>query len=94
MQNLRIDRIPRGKKIGILVNGREVVAYEGETVFAALVASGYTHLRESHKLGECRGALCGMGVCYECLVTINGIPDQQACMAEVEDQMEIRIDAS
>ncbi|MGD8950236.1 MAG: 2Fe-2S iron-sulfur cluster-binding protein [Desulfobacterales bacterium] len=33
-----------------------------------------------------------MGVCYDCLVTINGVPNQRACMTLVEDRMEIRVD--
>jgi NADH dehydrogenase/NADH:ubiquinone oxidoreductase subunit G len=41
---------------------------------------------------EGRGGLCGMGVCYECLVTINGSPGQRACMVEVQEGMEIEID--
>ena len=34
----------------------------------------------------------GMGVCYDCLVTIDGVPNQRACMTPVQDRMEIRID--
>jgi NADH dehydrogenase/NADH:ubiquinone oxidoreductase subunit G len=41
--------------------------------------------------GEARGPFCGMGVCYECLVTVNGVPKQRSCMTEVEDNMEIQI---
>lgn len=92
MQELRIASIPRGRRIKIRVNGREVAACEGETVLAALVAAGMKTLRASHVRGEGRGALCGMGVCYECLVSINGRPNQRACMTEVEDSMEIGID--
>ncbi len=78
-----------GKKVEIFINGKACVAYEGETVLAALTAAGYKALRQSRKHGEPRGALCGMGVCYECLVTINHRPNQKACMAQVEDRMEI-----
>jgi succinate dehydrogenase/fumarate reductase-like Fe-S protein len=35
---------------------------------------------------------CGMGICYECLVTINGVPGQRACMCRVEPGMEIVLD--
>lgn len=89
MQDLRIPSIARGPRIKILVNGRELVAYRGETVLAALTAAGLKTLRKSHAAGEPRGALCGMGVCYECLVSINGRPNQRACMTEVDDLMEI-----
>ena len=91
-QDLRIPSISRGKKVRVFVNGREVVAYEGETVLAALMAAGCRTLRRSLHRGEGRGALCGMGVCYECLVSINDRPNQRACMTPVEDLMEIHAD--
>jgi predicted molibdopterin-dependent oxidoreductase YjgC len=92
MQDLRIPSISRGPKITIFVNARETFAYEGETVLAALIAAGLRTLRMSHDRREGRGPFCGMGVCYECLVSINGRANQRACMTEVEDFMEIRID--
>ena len=92
MPGVRIAHIQRGKPVRISVNGRPMTAYRGETVFASLIASGYLSLRKSHRLKEGRGGLCGMGVCYECLVTINGSPGQRACMVEVEEGMEIGID--
>jgi predicted molibdopterin-dependent oxidoreductase YjgC len=90
--DLRISSISRGKKIKVIVNDRELVAYEGETVLAALIAAGRRTLRRSHHHGEGRGAFCGMGVCYECLVSINGRPNRRACMTEVDDLMEIGVD--
>jgi len=90
-QNLRIASVQRGRKIMILVNGRKILAYEGESVHAALTAAGIQNFRTS-KTGEPRGVFCGMGICYECLVTINNIPDQRACMTMVRDKMEIIIE--
>ena len=89
MTQLRIAARPTGNRVGIYINGEAFTAYEGDTVLAALVASGHKSLRHSRKIGEPRGPLCGMGVCYECLVTINQRPNQRACMTEVEDGMEI-----
>jgi predicted molibdopterin-dependent oxidoreductase YjgC len=80
----------RTRRISIMVNGKCIEAYEGETVLAALSAAGFMVLRES-KMGSSRGAFCGMGVCYECLVTIDGKPQQRACMTPVRDGMEIII---
>ncbi len=90
-ENLRINKIQRGKKISIVVNGREISAYEGESVHAALTAAGIRNFRIS-KTGESRGFFCGMGICYECLVTIDNIPDQRACMTLVKDRMEIIVE--
>jgi predicted molibdopterin-dependent oxidoreductase YjgC len=91
MNDLRIPWIPRGRRIKVFVNGQEVVAYQGETVLAALIAVGRRTLRKSLHHSEGRGAFCGMGVCYECLVSINGRSNQRACMTEVENLMEIII---
>jgi sarcosine oxidase subunit alpha len=88
-QQLRIPACSRGKQIAIQVNGIPVIAYEGETVHAVLTAAGIYPLRQTPS-GEARGAFCGMGLCYECLVTVNHIPDQRACMTVVQDGMEIQ----
>ncbi len=87
--NLRITSISRRPAIHICVNGRMITATPGETVLAALTAAGLRVLKKSNVCGDARGPFCGMGVCYECLVTINGVPKQRSCMIEVEDNMEI-----
>lgn len=92
IKDLRIKKIQRKEKINILVNGDPIPAFKGETVLAALTAAGYKSLKRSAVLKEKRGALCGMGICFECIVTINGVPNKRACMIEVEDNMEIVTD--
>ena len=57
---------------------------------AALTAAGVTALRRSRG-GEARGIFCGMGVCHECLVTVDGRPGQRACMTGVRDGMAVAI---
>jgi sarcosine oxidase subunit alpha len=93
MGDLRIASVKRGPKVTIFVNGRKCPAYLGESVHAALFAAGYRGLRKTSKHHQARGLFCGMGVCYDCLVTINGIPNQRACMTLVQDCMEINFDA-
>lgn len=90
--NLRIPLMQKGGKIPVQINGKKVTAHEGETVLALLVAQGIQVLRRSGKKNQARGMVCGMGVCYECLVTVNGVPDQQACMTPVSENMEILVD--
>ena len=89
MEDLRIDTIKRKQKITLKVNGTEIQAYKGETVLAALIAAGYKTLKKNPVNQEPRGALCGMGVCFECTVTIDGIPNIRACMTEVREGMSI-----
>ena len=92
MENLRIAAIKRSEPVTIFINGKETLAYKGETVFAALQAAGYRILNKSNTIGEARGGLCGMGVCYGCLVSINGLENRRSCMVEVEANLEIAID--
>ena len=91
--DLRIGSIRRNEKVTLSVNGKEVPAYKGETLLAALIAAGYQGLKKSPIKNELRGALCGMGVCFECLVTVNGDPNTRSCMIEVEDRMTVQIHA-
>jgi predicted molibdopterin-dependent oxidoreductase YjgC len=89
---MRIETIPKGEQVTLFVNGKAVTAHRGETVHAALLAAGFRVLRKSKTGAEFRGFLCGMGACYECLVTLNGLAGQRACMRLVEDGMEVWID--
>lgn len=90
-ENLRIATVVRGEKIRLIVDGNVVDAYEGETVHAALTAAKIRKIEHSNS-DHARGVFCGMGICYGCLVTIDNVPEQRACMTLVKDQMEIRTD--
>ena len=70
----------------ITVNGRVICAPADSTVAAALLDAGVTRFRASVR-GEPRAPLCGMGVCYECRVDIDGQPHRRACMVRVRDGM-------
>jgi len=71
--------VERGQPFKIEVDGENIVAYEGETIGAALLAAGLRTLRYANKLEQPRGLYCGIGLCQECRMTINGIPNTQAC---------------
>ena len=90
---IRIDSLNRGKEIIFFVNGRSTMAHTGETIHAALIAAGYRQFRKS-KTHQPRGVYCGMGVCYDCLVTVNKGSTQRACATLVEEGMEVEIDGS
>ena len=92
LPDLRLSSIERKTPVTVWVNDRRVTAYEGEPLHAVLLAAGYRELRTSVSETEHRGFFCGMGVCYDCLVTINDVPNQRACMTPVEDCMEIQVD--
>ena len=75
--------VERGEPFEIEVDGEKIVAYEGETVGAALLAAGQRTLRYTNKLERPRGLYCGIGLCQECRITINGVPNAQACQTLV-----------
>lgn len=73
----------------IVVDGRRVRVPSTFTVAAALLDLGISAFRQSLSGGS-RGPVCAMGVCFECRVTINGVPHQRACLVQVADGMRIR----
>ncbi len=93
VSDLRVGLIRNRKPVDVRVNGAKVTAFEGELLHGVLLAAGYRRLRESASGVEGRGFFCGMGVCYECLATIDGRPRRRACVMEVYDGMRVEIDA-
>ena len=73
-----------GRPIAFSFNGAPVAAFEGETIAAALAAAGIVDLGRRRD-GTPRGVWCGMGVCQECLVNVDGAPSRRACMTGVTD---------
>lgn len=78
-------------RVLLILNGRPVEAEAGTSVLAALWRAGLWHLRRSVG-GQARGPLCGMGVCHECRVTIDGVPHRRSCLETVREGMEVRTD--
>ena len=65
--------------IEITVNGHTMTVERGTTVAAAILTHGAAAFRES-PTGELRAPLCGMGICFECRVTIDGVAHRRSCM--------------
>lgn len=68
----------------ITFNGREIPAEPGQTVAAALLAAGIRSWRETRHQSASRGLFCGIGACYDCLITIND-RTARACVAPAND---------
>lgn len=64
----------------IRFDGEPVAAAPGQTVAAALWAVGVRSWRATRDAGGPRGLFCGIGACFDCLVTIDGAPNQRACL--------------
>jgi predicted molibdopterin-dependent oxidoreductase YjgC len=65
----------------ITFDGREIACWEGWTIGAALTAADVRSWRRTRHEGRPRGLFCGIGVCFDCLVTVNGRPSVRACLA-------------
>jgi D-hydroxyproline dehydrogenase subunit gamma len=72
--------------ITITLDGQEIRCASGITVAAALLDERVQAFRRSNG-GEARGPLCGMGICYECRVTVDGVAHRRACLVPVRDGM-------
>jgi len=78
-------------EINVRINGKQVAVPDGTTVAAAISGAGVTRFRRS-VLGQPRGPLCGMGICMECRVSINGRGQCRSCLTLCEPGMEVRTD--
>jgi predicted molibdopterin-dependent oxidoreductase YjgC len=81
--------LERGPFVGVTLDGRQVLAHEGESVAALLLAEGHVATRRTRG-GSPRGVFCGMGVCFDCLVVVDGVPNVRACVTWVRDGMDVR----
>ncbi|NJC24096.1 putative molibdopterin-dependent oxidoreductase YjgC [Arthrobacter pigmenti] len=73
-------------------DGRTVSIEPGQTVGAALAAAGVTSWRTTRKQGKPRGLFCGIGVCFDCLLTVDGEANQRACLVPARDGMTLESD--
>lgn len=80
-----------GESIEITVDGAKVRVARGASAAAALLAAGIMRFRKS-VTGEARAPLCGMGICFECRVTIDGRPHVRSCMIGCTEGMDVRTD--
>jgi len=65
--------------------GKEIPAEPGQSIGAALLAAGHRSWRTTRVDGAPRGLFCGIGICFDCLVTVNGRPNQRACLTDATD---------
>ncbi len=74
--------------VRVVINGRAVEVAEGTSVAAALLGAGIAAFRHSVS-GEPRAPICGMGICFECRVTIDGEPQRRSCQVTCRDAMRV-----
>ena len=76
-------------EIKVILNGETIETIDGQSVGAFLLEQGTRITRNTRFNKLPRGMFCGIGLCFDCLITINGIPNQRACVTGVEDGMAI-----
>ncbi|HEX5004164.1 MAG TPA: (2Fe-2S)-binding protein [Gemmatimonadales bacterium] len=79
------------KSVRILVNGTSLEVADDLSLAAALLNAGHDAFRRSVTGGP-RGPVCGMGTCFECRVTVDGMPGKRACLEPVRDGMQVMLD--
>lgn len=93
-EGFNFTRLPElhdaAETVTIYFSDQAIDAQSGDTVIAALLAAGHSITRTTPVSGVLRGPFCLMGVCFECLLEINGEPNRQGCMIEVQSGMRVR----
>lgn len=76
--------------ITVVVEGRTILVPAGASAAAAVLLAGFRSIRETPVEGNERAPYCMMGVCFDCLAEIDGVPNRQSCMVEARPGMQIR----
>lgn len=80
---------PAAETIRFTLDGAALTARRGDSVAAALLAAGIAACRTTPGRGTARGPYCLMGVCFECLVVIDGVGNRQGCLVPVAEGMRV-----
>jgi hypothetical protein len=86
----RSEPAPAKAGVPVTVEGRDIRVPEGVSAAAAMLLAGLTSTRDTPVTGSPRAPYCLMGVCFDCLAEIDGVPNRQACMVTVQPGMAIR----
>jgi predicted molibdopterin-dependent oxidoreductase YjgC len=78
-----------GSPIAFTFEGEPLTGQAGDSVAAALLAAGMREFRTTPVSAAPRGPWCMMGVCFDCLVEIDGVPNRQACMIPLAEGMRV-----
>ena len=84
----RLEKNPE-QQVTVFIDGAPFKVPAGETVAAAVLVSGLRHTRTTPVSNTPRAPFCLMGVCYECLMVVDGLPNQRTCKLTVADGMKI-----
>jgi aerobic-type carbon monoxide dehydrogenase small subunit (CoxS/CutS family) len=80
---------PVKREVRFTFNGEPFKGVEGQSISAALMATGVRELRKTRFDGEPRLIFCGIGICFDCVVVVDGVANQRACLVEINDGAKI-----
>ena len=75
--------------ITFFFDGKELLANQGESIAAALISNDERITRVTRIHAQPRGVFCGIGICFDCLVVVDGINNQRACLIQVNQGMQV-----
>jgi predicted molibdopterin-dependent oxidoreductase YjgC len=87
----RLPPEPAHDAVTIFIGGERHTARATDSVAAAMLAAGVDHCRTTPVSGAPRAPYCMMGVCFECLVTIDGVGNRQGCLVRVREGMRVEM---
>lgn len=90
MSPSRFRTLAEGPRVRITVDDGPLDVPAGTSLAAALLAAGVQRMRTTPVSGAPRAPFCMMGVCFDCLVEIDGRPNRQACLTTVQAGMQVR----
>ena len=77
------------REVTFSFNGETFRGVEGQSIAAALMARGVRELRKTRFDDEPRLIFCGIGICFDCVVVVEGVANQRACLVEITDGAKI-----
>jgi aerobic-type carbon monoxide dehydrogenase small subunit (CoxS/CutS family) len=80
---------PAKREVRFTFNGEPFKGVEGQSISAALMATGVREFRKTRFDGEPRLIFCGIGICFDCVVVVDGVANQRACLVEINDGAKI-----
>ncbi len=82
---------PPREKFTFTFDGKSIEAYSGQSVAAAILNQGSRILRQSRIADKPRSVFCGIGICFDCLVVIEGISNQRSCLVPAQPGLRVEI---
>ncbi|MFC4419859.1 (2Fe-2S)-binding protein [Cupriavidus pampae] len=90
-KSIKLSPTELPRSVVIYVDGEKVHAHAGQTLATALLGAGTVPFRKTAVSGAPRAPLCLMGVCFDCIVEVDGAQSVQSCMVEVREGMRVRL---